>query len=96
MAEARWPAQLAAPTAPADVETRMRCTFAHLNDTETVARDRGTHTGAVNLLELTANRARREFTGGFYNDVTLTLNRLDTEIDSLRGALELSLVRGCA
>ena len=74
----------------------MRCTFEHLSATEAVGRDRGTHTGAINVLELTANRARREFAGGFYRDVALTLDRLDREIDQLRGSLELPLARGCA
>ncbi len=96
MAEARWPAQLVDPAAPEGMEDRLRCSFAHLSVTETVARDRGTHSGAVNMVELSANRARREFTGGFYRDVALTLDRLDQEIDRLRASLDLPPIKGCA
>jgi hypothetical protein len=100
MAETRWPAPLATPlidpAGPDGIEDRMRCGFERLSATEAAARARGTHTGAINLLELTANRARREFTGGFHRDLALTLDRLDTEIDRLRGSLALPLARGCA
>ncbi len=66
MAEARWPAQLVDQHAPEGVEAHMRCTMSRLSATENVAHDRGTHTGAIAILDLTANRARREYTGGLY------------------------------
>ena len=96
MAEARWPAQLVDQHAPEGVEAHMRCTMSRLSATENVAHDRGTHTGAIAILDLTANRARREYTGGLYSDALVTLDRLDRDLVRVRADLNLAVAEGCA
>jgi hypothetical protein len=96
MAEAHWPAPLLDPLAPPALEARLRCTLAWLDATDQEARRVGTHSGAVALLELTANRVRREYAGGFYQDAVRTLDRLEVEVDQFRAELGLPTAEACA
>jgi hypothetical protein len=97
MAEARWPAPLlSAQKAPPELEARLRCVLARYDATEQEARRQGTHSGAVALLDLSANRVRREFAGGLYADAALSLDRLTVDVDQLRAGLGLSTDEACA
>ena len=95
MAEARWPSPLIGQTAPDGLEERLRCVLAGLESTQNVAIHRGTDSGTVAILELSANRVRREFTGQFYRDVALSLERLANDTNRFRADLGLPANEGC-
>gem|GEM_PF-3655348 len=96
MAEAGWPAPLLETGTPEPLTTRLRCIMARLDETESVAQHIGTNSGGVAILNLDANRVRREFTGHFYKDAARSLDHLASEVDQLRAELGLSTREDCA
>ena len=95
MAEAQWPGPLAEPGAPEGLTVRMRCMMSRLDETQAATRRSGTHTGNIAMLELAANRARREYTGHLYRDAARSLDRLGIGIDQVRAELGLSTREDC-
>lgn len=95
MAEAHWTAPPGAPAPPEAVQTHLRCSLGRLDSVQLAAQQAGTHSGTVDELDLTANRARREVAGALYGDAANTLDRLDAEIDRFRKALSLPAGEGC-
>lgn len=95
MAEARWPAPLMVQAAPAELDDRMRCALSRLDLTAEAAARQGTDSGGVAMLQLIANRARREYTAGLFADTDVTLGRLGHETDRLRTELGLPTDGGC-
>ncbi|MCX7380203.1 MAG: hypothetical protein NT133_02030 [Alphaproteobacteria bacterium] len=95
MAEAQWPGPLVEPGAAESLTTRIRCMMSRLDETQAAARRTGTHTGNIAVLDLAANRVRREYTGHLYRDAARSLDRLAIGIDQMRAELGLSIREDC-
>lgn len=83
MAEVRWPQEADKMHPPARLRDRMSCTLSRFDTLREAADRTGQFNGQVELLDLVATRAKREYAGALYRDSEITLSVLDTEIDGL-------------
>jgi len=78
-----------APAPPPGLYDRLTCTMGRMAAVHQTSARTGTHTGEVALLDVQANRARREFAGTLYNDSEVTLTELNGAIDAIRAGMDL-------
>jgi hypothetical protein len=81
MIESRWPNSVSSMQPPQWLFDRLHCTVGRLEALRDAAKVSGQFTGEIALLDVTANRVKREYAGMLFYDSMVTMADLNAGID---------------